>query len=117
MKTNQKNIWRLPTKEEFENVLYPNQDKIPNLDDTAYYWSSSEYDSNYAWTFYFNYGLANNLSNKYSTKQVRAVRNVSNYSTNSSNSTIVGNLEIYNADLGSMTYREAKSEINKLNKN
>jgi hypothetical protein len=119
MKTNLQNKWRLPTKEEFEKVLYPNKDKIPNLEKDSYYWSSSEvykYVSYYAWYFSFGFGKAGNDS-KYSTRQVRAVRDVSPNSTNLSNSTIIGNLEVYNQDLDKMNWRKALAAINKLNKN
>jgi hypothetical protein len=116
MKTNLQNNWRLPTKQEFEKVLYPNMNSIPNLKKHSTYWSSSEYGKSHAWYFHFASGTAY-INYKPNPIQVRAVRNVSSDSTNSSNSTIVGNLEIYNADLGSMTYKEAKTEINKLNKN
>jgi hypothetical protein len=105
MKVN-RNKWRLPTKEEFEKVLYPNMDKIPNFEKHSYYWSSSEYGSSNAWFFSFTNGLAYG-NDKYVAKQVLAVRDVSSDSTNSSNSTIIGNLEIYNLDLGSMSWYEA----------
>jgi hypothetical protein len=110
-----RNKWRLPTKEEFENVLYPNKDKIPNLKKDSYYWSSSEDDYGGAWHLYFGTGTAFYYGNKGSTKQVRAVRDVSSDSTNSSNSTIIGNLEIYNEDLGSMNWGEATRAVERLN--
>lgn len=42
--------WRLPTLEEFNEVLYPNKNKL--FDDTSFakYWSSTEFD-NSAWNF------------------------------------------------------------------
>jgi hypothetical protein len=116
MKTNLQNKWRLPTVEEFENVLYPNMDKIPNFEKHSYYWSSSEYYSNYAWFFYFYSGAAYYSIKNY-TLRVRAVRDVSPNSTNLSNSTIIGNLEVYNQDLDKMNWRKALAAINKLNKN
>jgi hypothetical protein len=117
MKTNLQNKWRLPTIWEFDEVLYSNKDDIPNLKKNYAYWSSSE--SNYigAWSFYFGIGLANYSDDKYSTNQVRAVRDISSDSPNSSNSTIIGNLEIYNKDLGRMSWNEALAAVEKLNNN
>jgi hypothetical protein len=106
----------LPTVEEFENVLYPNMDKIPNFEKHSYYWSSSEYNFNSAWLFAFGYGEAY-YNSKNGTERVRAVRDVSPNSTNLSNSTIIGNLEVYNQDLDKMNWRKALAAINKLNKN
>jgi hypothetical protein len=105
MKTKLQNKWRLPTVEEFKKVLYPNMDKIPNLEKDSYYWSSSEYYDSYAWAFSFSIGFASNYF-KYSTLQVRPVRDFSSDSTNSPNTTIIGNLEVYNEDLGSMSWSE-----------
>jgi hypothetical protein len=64
--------WRLPTIEEFKNILYPNRDKIPELKE-EFYWSSTEYINFFAWTFTFSNGTASNLP-KNSTYYVRAVR-------------------------------------------
>lgn len=64
--------WRLPTIEEFENILYPNRHKIPELNE-SYYWSSSENDTNSAWSFTFLFSYAY-LPNKYFTSYVRPVR-------------------------------------------
>lgn len=63
--------WRLPTLEEFEDVLYPNRTRIPDLKDE--YWSSTELDHNYAWYFLFSNGFAY-YTNKNFTLYVRAVR-------------------------------------------
>jgi hypothetical protein len=118
MKTNLQNKWRLPTIDEFEKVLHPNQDSIPNFKNYSVYWSSSEYYSSGAWSFGFNYGgFAYFNSSKYSTEQVRAVRDVSPNSTNSSNSTIIGNLEVHNEDLGRMNWYDAVDAVEKLNYN
>jgi hypothetical protein len=114
MKTKLQNKWRLPTVEEFENVIYPNKDKIPNFEKHSYYWSSSENYGIYAWGFFFYVGRAYDFG-KYYTLQVRAVRDVSPDSTNLPNSTIIGNLEIYNLDLGSMSWYEAIAAVDKLN--
>jgi hypothetical protein len=120
MKTNLQNKWRLPTIDELENVLYPNTDKIPNLEKDSAYWSSSENDygyASYAWFFIFSSGKAYSYGIKDYTLQVRAVRDVSNDLTNLSNSTIIGNLEIYNKDLVRMSWHEALEAVEKLNNN
>jgi hypothetical protein len=117
MKTNQKNKWRLPAIDELENVLYPNADKIPNLKTNSDYWSSSEdYGPYNAWYFSFGLGLAVNYF-KYYTAQIRAVRDILSNSTNSPNTTIIGNLEIYNEDLDSMSWDDAVDAVDKLNYN
>jgi hypothetical protein len=116
MKTNLQNKWRLPTIEEFEKVIYPNKDEIPNLKKDSSYWSSSEYSPSVAWAFYFFYNRAHYSANgKLHLTRVRAVRDVSSDSPNSSNSTIIGNLEIHNEDLGKMNWQKALVAINKLN--
>jgi hypothetical protein len=111
-KANLKNKWRLPTIEEFEKILYPNKDKIPNLKTNSDYWSSSECTNSLAWGFAFADGLAY-YGSKLNALQVRAVRDVS---SDSINSTIIGNLEVYNQDLDRMNWRKALAAINKLNK-
>ena len=78
------NDWRLPTKEEFETILYPNKSKIPNLGNS--YWSSTESTASYACYFNFTNGYTY-YSNLYNTYYVRAVRDVSSKSNNSNNST------------------------------
>jgi hypothetical protein len=66
--------WRLPTKEELENKLYPNKSKISNLKDD-YYWSSSVGDNGTAWSFTFNREYAyDDYYRKETTAYVRAVR-------------------------------------------
>ena len=53
--------WRLPTKEEFEDRLYPNQSRIPNLKAKKNrYWSSTEFGDTAAWGFYFRFENAFN---------------------------------------------------------
>ena len=64
--------WRLPTREEFRETLASMYYHIPNLHGD-YYWSSSEYDTNYAWYFYFPSG-SSSFTNKSDTYYVRAVR-------------------------------------------
>ena len=68
--------WRLPTKEEFENILYPNKSKIPNLK-TEFYWSSTENDIYNVWPFNFTNGNANYTYHKFNSYYVRAVRDFS----------------------------------------
>tara|TARA_R110000868_G_C10606854_1_gene741026 strand:- start:247 stop:627 length:381 start_codon:yes stop_codon:yes gene_type:complete len=65
--------WRLPTKEEL-NIIYENKNVVGGFAND-YYWSSTEYDSNYAWFQNFNYGFQYN-SNKNYTFYVRAVRTI-----------------------------------------
>jgi hypothetical protein len=120
MKTNLKNKWRLPTKKEYEEVLHPNKDSIPNLKNYSVYWSSSEDDygfASFAWAFVFSYGIAYGGSDKAGAGQVRAVRDVSSNLPNSINSTIIGNLEVHNEDLGRMNWYDAVDAIEKLNNN
>jgi hypothetical protein len=45
--------WRLPTKEELDK-MYDNKDLIGNFVNTNY-WSSTEYNSNYAWMQVFTH--------------------------------------------------------------
>lgn len=67
--------WRLPTIEEFKEVLYPNRSGILGVDDKLY-WSSTERSNDYSWNFTFYYGSAN-YNSKHYTYNVRAVRDVS----------------------------------------
>ena len=61
--------WRLPTIEECF-IMYNNKVITENA-----YWSSSEFNNNFAWNFKFNYGSAN-YSDKTNTYFVRAVRSL-----------------------------------------
>jgi hypothetical protein len=50
--------WRLPTKKEFETIIYPNKSIIPDLKDD-YYWTSTQYETtkyenDYYWVFDFD---------------------------------------------------------------
>jgi len=63
--------WRLPTKDEL-NLLYENMEKFSGFA-YSYYWSSTEYDSNYAWLQYFICGNQNYNDKNYA-YYVRAVR-------------------------------------------
>jgi hypothetical protein len=48
--------WRLPTLDEFKEVIYPNREKIHNIANDGFYWSSAEADdTDNAWTFSFTY--------------------------------------------------------------
>ena len=64
--------WHLPTKHEL-NLLYGKQGVVGGFISTALYWSSSESDSDKAWSQNFSTG-AQIYNLKYSTYQVRAVR-------------------------------------------
>jgi formylglycine-generating enzyme required for sulfatase activity len=63
--------WRLPTKDEL-NILYHNKDKIGGFAD-GYYWSSTEFDNNYAWYQNFYNGFQDYFY-KNVTMYVRAIR-------------------------------------------
>ena len=63
--------WRLPTREEL-HLMWLNKDSIGGFA-AAYYWSSSEYNNNFVWNQNF-YNGNQNLTNKYYTFYVRAVR-------------------------------------------
>ena len=63
--------WRLPTKEEL-NIMYENKDLVIGFAGN-YYWSSTEYDFDYAWYQYFTVGYRGNSAKNYS-NYVRAIR-------------------------------------------
>ena len=72
------NGWRLPTLDEL-NKLYNNKDKIGGFKDSyfdnAHYWSSTEYDNDYAWSKnMFNGEGGQVVGYRYLTYNVRAVR-------------------------------------------
>jgi hypothetical protein len=68
--------WRLPTIEEFREVLYPNREKLfGKTISFAYYWSSTERDANIAWFFNVYNGNAHDYF-KLTTSYVRAVRDI-----------------------------------------
>jgi hypothetical protein len=70
------NGWRLPTKEEFEKILYPNKSKIPNRNtEGSSYWSSTYYASN-AYDFHFGGNGSASICFKSGTSYVRAVRTI-----------------------------------------
>jgi len=66
--------WFLPSRDEL-NLMYKNMhlNSQGNFNSSANYWSSTEFDYNYAWTFYFA-GYAGYASSKGTTRYVRAVR-------------------------------------------
>jgi len=65
--------WRLPTKEEL-NLIWLNRESIGGFA-AAFYWSSGECNSNYAWGQYFGNG-AQDYGSKLITYYVRAVRDI-----------------------------------------
>ena len=66
--------WFMPSKDEL-NILYENRLAIGDFDLSSTYWSSSEYNSNYAWYQDFSTGSQYYFPNKYSSRKVRAIRN------------------------------------------
>ena len=64
--------WYLPSKDEL-NELYLNKTAVGGFA-SAYYWSSSEYDTTYAWIQTFANGSQNNYYAKANPNYVRAVR-------------------------------------------
>ena len=63
--------WYLPAKDEL-NKLYLQKSAVGGFA-SAYYWSSTEYDTNHAWNQPFDNG-AQTYTNKYATYYVRAIR-------------------------------------------
>ena len=69
--------WRLPTIQEFKEILYPNSLKIPNVRASKWqlseYWSSTQYDLNNMVCFNFGetYTPAYNKNRKYYVLAVR----------------------------------------------
>ena len=66
--------WRLPTRVELL-LMYENKDVVGDFTDN-YYWSSTENDFNYAWSFSFYNGIADYYFNKSTTYCVRAVKTI-----------------------------------------
>jgi hypothetical protein len=68
-----KNDWRLPTKEELNDIGNSENDFVG-----SYYWSSTEHDGNYAWRQGLSYGgqYGNYPSLKNHSYYVRAVRSL-----------------------------------------
>ena len=68
--------WRLPTRLELL-IMYDNKDEIGGFANN-YYWSSSEFDNDYAWLQLFSNGFQL-IGSKGSGNYVRAVRDIKNY--------------------------------------
>ena len=71
--------WRLPTLEEFKEILYPHREKlsvsISDGDNEDYYWSSSEKDEYRNYCFGFDRGWGNNFDDA-NALRILAVRDV-----------------------------------------
>jgi len=65
--------WFLPSMDEL-NKLYINRFEIGGFDTSAFYWSSSEYTNNSAWTQNFSYSGPLYCAQKNQLYKVRAVR-------------------------------------------
>lgn len=65
--------WRLPTKDEL-NIMYQQKDHIGGFA-YAWYWSSSEKSTLYAWKQNFNYGTQDTNYKDYNNR-VRFVRDI-----------------------------------------
>jgi hypothetical protein len=73
-----KNDWRLPTKDELNDIYDTKNDIYHSENDfvRAYYWSSTEYDDNCAWGQYFSNGNQFNHGKKTISFYVRTVRTI-----------------------------------------
>lgn len=68
--------WRLPTVEEFNEILWPNREKMPNINLYSNYWSSKEAQTYPgAWYFSFASRYVNN-SDMHDGRLVRPVRDL-----------------------------------------
>jgi len=67
--------WRLPTKEELDTLYTILKLNSKGNFENSSYWSSSEYNSYYAWRKNFNTGRVDRRGNKANKQLVRAVRN------------------------------------------
>ena len=68
------NDWRLPTKEELDTLYTLMKLQGKGGFEDGSYWSSSEYNSYYAWRKNFNTGKVDRRGNKAKEQLVRAVR-------------------------------------------
>jgi len=72
--------WRLPTKDELEQIYLQLGQKVKDNFYLYHYWSSTEFDYSVAWSYWFDYGVNNYYYyDKNSTLGVRAVRDLSDY--------------------------------------
>ena len=71
LNTNNKTGWRLPTKDELNQIYQSEND----YDQERYYWSSTEFNGGYSWIQYFSCGHQTSYYNKGS-NYVRAVRDL-----------------------------------------
>jgi hypothetical protein len=62
--------WRLPTKDELNEIYKSDNDFVGN-----YYWSSTEFNGDYAWGQYFTNGFQY-AGDKNNTNSVRAARSI-----------------------------------------
>jgi len=94
------NKWRLPTKEEL-NWLYENKKELFKK---AWYWSGSEYenDPSYAWALYLDTGMQDYNKKTYYAF-VRPIRG------------LFTNLQVYEEELGSVTWDEAVEACDAIN--
>ncbi len=69
------NDWRLPTKEELDTLYTTLKLQSKGGFEDGSYWSSSEYNSYYAWRKNFKTGKIDRRGNKTKEQGVRAVRN------------------------------------------
>ena len=108
--------WRLPTKDELEQMhVQLQKNGKGNFESDTPYWSSSEYDEERAWFFFFLYGSAAHNPKNASPFNVRAVREID---ANIDMPIIISingkKLEIAKEDLGEMIWQDAKDACNKL---
>jgi len=64
--------WRLPTQLELD-IVCENKDKIPNLNEDEYYWSSRAYNDTFAYAMIFSRGHPN-TNGKHNNYLVRCVK-------------------------------------------
>ena len=67
--------WRLPTIDEFKNIIYKNRDKIGGFEKYSY-WSSSELTSDFVWNQGFTTGKRDYNFSKKGNLYVRPVKSI-----------------------------------------